>query len=102
MLIPFDESMARCLGAHNAIDEQLGVQTLVSSTGANATNNPHFGPGSGFILLDNVDCIGNEVNVTQCRHNGFGDHNCLPREDAGVFCNTGKYISTAEDRIWEL
>jgi len=65
-------------------------------SGANATNLPHFGPGAGFILLDNVDCTGNEVNLTQCRHNGLGVHNCVPSEDAGVFCSTGKYIQQVE------
>ena len=60
-------------------------------SGANATNFPHFGPGAGFILLDNVGCTGNEANLTQCQHNGLGVHNCVPSEDAGVFCNTGKH-----------
>ena len=67
-----------------------------SMSGANATNLPHFGPGAGFILLDNVDCTGNEVNLTQCRHNGLGVHNCVPSEDAGVFCSTGKYTQQVE------
>ena len=62
-----------------------------SISGANATNSPHFGPGSGFILLDDVDCTGNEANLTQCQHMGLGVHNCVPSEDAGVFCSTGKY-----------
>ena len=67
--------------------------TYTSTSGANATNSPHFGPGAGFILLDNVDCTGNEANLTQCQHNGLAVHNCVPREDAGVFCSnsTGEY-----------
>ena len=55
-----------------------------------ATNPPHFGPGAGFTFLDNVGCTGNETNLTQCRHNGLGVHDCLPSQDAGVFCNSGK------------
>ena len=81
-------------GACNAIDEQLRVQTLVSSIGANATDLPHFGPGTGFILLDSVNCTGNETNLMQCPHNGLGDHDCEPSEDAGVYCNAGKNICT--------
>ena len=65
--------------------------THASISGAIATNQPHFGPGTGFILLDNVGCDGNEANLTQCQHNGLGVHNCVSSEDAGVFCNTGKY-----------
>ena len=64
-------------------------------SGANATNLPHFGPGAGFILLNDVGCTGNEVNLTQCRHNGLGVHNCVPSEDAGVICSTGKYTMPA-------
>ena len=60
------------------------------SIGATATQYPHFGPGAGFIVLDNVDCDGSEANLTHCRHNRFGVHNCMPREDAGVFCSGGK------------
>ena len=69
------------------------IHTPIS--GANATNLPHFGPGAGFILLDDVDCTGNEANLTQCRHNGLGVHNCVPSEDAGVICSTGKYTMPA-------
>ena len=39
------------------------------------------------MVLDNVNCNGNEENLTQCRHNGFGVHECS--EDAGVFCSVG-------------
>ena len=64
----------------------------ISILGATATQSPHFGPGGGFIVLDNVNCNGNEVNLTQCRHNGFGDHDCVPAEDAGVFCTASKSV----------
>ena len=61
-----------------------------SISGANAISRAHFGRGAGFILLDNVDCTGDETNLTQCQHNGLGVHNCMSSEDAGVFCNAGK------------
>ena len=64
----------------------------ISTSGATATQPPHFGPGAGFIVLDNVNCNGNEVNLTQCRHNRFGDHDCVPAEDAGVFCSASKSV----------
>ncbi|XP_072549826.1 uncharacterized protein [Salminus brasiliensis] len=46
----------------------------------------HFGRGSGPILLDDVGCSGNESSITECRHNGFGNHNCSHDKDAGVTC----------------
>ena len=60
--------------------------------GATATQFPHFGPGAGFIVLDNVNCNGSEANFAQCRHDGFGVHDCRPSEDAGVFCSGGKSV----------
>ena len=74
----------------------LHVKSLfwrICTSGATATQSPHFGPGAGFIILDNVNCNGNEVNLTQCRHNGFGDHDCVRREDAGVFCSASKSVN---------
>ena len=45
-----------------------------------------FGGGSGLILLDDVQCTGNEDNLSQCPHIGIGNHNCVHSEDAGVRC----------------
>ncbi|XP_067354083.1 deleted in malignant brain tumors 1 protein-like isoform X2 [Channa argus] len=51
-----------------------------------ALSNAAFGPGSGAIWLDNVVCSGNESSITDCRHLGFGIHNCVHNEDASVVC----------------
>lgn len=69
---------------------QAHLPILYSLLGATATRLAHFGPGAGFIFLDDVNCNGNEANLTQCRHRGFGVHNCRHSEDAGVFCSGGK------------
>lgn len=45
-----------------------------------------FGPGDGLIFMDDVECVGNEPNLLECRSRDVGIHNCNPIEDAGVYC----------------
>ena len=45
-----------------------------------------FGSTSGPIWLDDVQCDGNEAELSDCLRSDFGEHNCLHTEDAGVIC----------------
>ena len=46
----------------------------------------NFGRGTGDILLDNVDCRGDEGSLFSCSHLGIGVHDCSHSSDAGVRC----------------
>lgn len=46
-----------------------------------------FGPGEGPILLDNVNCNGDEKSLSDCQHRAFGENDCSHHEDAGIKCN---------------
>nr|XP_054772376.1 deleted in malignant brain tumors 1 protein-like [Lytechinus pictus] len=45
-----------------------------------------FGPGSGPILLEDVECEGTESNIGHCRRSAYEIHNCDHSEDVGVSC----------------
>jgi len=47
-----------------------------------------YGAGSGVILLDDVQCVGNETSIHNCRHRGWKFHNCDHRQDVSVSCGT--------------
>lgn len=46
-----------------------------------------FGPGSGPVWLDDLQCSGNEPSFFQCQHLPIGRHNCQGHSgDAGIMC----------------
>ena len=49
------------------------------------TPNP-FGEGAALILLDDVNCRGNETSLADCQHAEWGEHNCGHDEDVAIKC----------------
>ncbi|XP_028407346.1 deleted in malignant brain tumors 1 protein-like [Dendronephthya gigantea] len=47
--------------------------------------------GSGQIWLSHVSCTGNEQNITNCSHGGWGNHRCSHNKDAGVECTNTNF-----------
>lgn len=52
-----------------------------------------YGPGTGPILMDGVNCIGNEKTLESCPHEGWQSHNCQHYEDASAVCTDLKLTS---------
>ncbi len=67
----------------------VGNQWSFLNAGASAV--PPARVGTGQIWLDNVNCRGAEMRLSDCPSNLLGAHNCAHFEDAGVRCeDTGK------------
>uniref|UniRef100_A0A8D0CW49 SRCR domain-containing protein n=1 Tax=Sander lucioperca TaxID=283035 RepID=A0A8D0CW49_SANLU len=76
-----------CDDGWDSDDAKVVCRELGCDTAMSAPQSTYFGEGTGQIWLDDVDCLGNERSLTQCKHRGFGTHNCGHGEDAGVFCS---------------
>lgn len=41
--------------------------------------------------MDNLDCVGSERDINECRFPGWGNNSCVHSKDIGVTC--GKLFS---------
>ena len=63
--------ICRMLGFHHAVDAKSAA---------------FFGEGAGPVWLTNLQCSGNESNISECSHNGWGQQECGHNRDVGVAC----------------
>ena len=69
---------------------------VISFIGATLLFGSSVVDGTGQIVLDDLQCTGDESRLVDCPHNGLGSHNCDHSQDAGVRCSRGiLYIITA-------
>uniref|UniRef100_A0A8C4RCG1 SRCR domain-containing protein n=1 Tax=Erpetoichthys calabaricus TaxID=27687 RepID=A0A8C4RCG1_ERPCA len=72
-------------------DANVVCRQLQCEAAPNILTSVSYGPGSGYIWLDEVHCQGNESSLQNCGHQTWGQHDCKHKEDVGVNC-TGKTV----------
>ncbi|CAN9500192.1 unnamed protein product [Ophioblennius macclurei] len=76
-----------CDGEWDDTDAEVVCRQLGLGGVAKAWMQAHFGPGSGPVFLDRVQCTGNELSLEECPHSNPEQHSCDHMDDAGVSCN---------------
>ncbi|XP_063963691.1 lysyl oxidase homolog 2A-like [Lytechinus pictus] len=71
------------MNAANVVCKMVGYKKAVQYYFGSS----EFGRGSGRILLDEVECVGNEKNLLLCEHNPIGVTDCSHSEDVGIRCS---------------
>ncbi|NWH51419.1 DMBT1 protein, partial [Fregata magnificens] len=83
-----------CDDAWELADAKVVCRRLGCGEALLAMSEAQFGPGSGNILLDDVQCRGDEDNLWECSHRGIAVHNCQHKEDASVICAVTPLVTT--------
>uniref|UniRef100_A0A3B4CV29 SRCR domain-containing protein n=1 Tax=Pygocentrus nattereri TaxID=42514 RepID=A0A3B4CV29_PYGNA len=68
-------------------DAAVVCRELGCGEAVDALSDAYFGPGSGPIWMDEVDCSGSESTLKICSSRGWGKHNCDHSKDAAVICS---------------
>lgn len=81
------------------VDGSVVCQQLGYGPALGVDGDAYYGEGSGLILMDNVECSGEELSVLSCSHIGHEEENCGHHEDAGVRCTPlgGTFVFLKEE-----
>ena len=75
-----------CDDSWDTTDANVVCRSLGFAGAFEAVSSAGFGESTGTIVLDDVNCNGNESSLFECSNPGLGVNNCGHSEDAGVRC----------------
>ena len=70
----------------DVVCRQLGYEGALSALRNTTVRYSAFGQRTGQIWLNELNCNGNETSISDCKHRGWGAHDCRYYFDAGVVC----------------
>ncbi|XP_012664753.1 antigen WC1.1-like [Otolemur garnettii] len=76
-----------CDNSWDLSDAHVVCRYLGCGEALDALGSAAFGAGSGPIWLDELQCTGKESYIWKCPSQGWGNHDCSDRMDAGVICS---------------
>ncbi|XP_026812005.1 lysyl oxidase homolog 2 [Rhopalosiphum maidis] len=79
---------AICDDEWDAREGQVVCRQLGYNGTSRVTHSSHFGQTARKYWMDNTQCGGQEMEISECRFDSWGENDCDPSEAAGVVCGS--------------
>ena len=78
----------------------LTLCKILTGNAMRADGGASFGEGSEDVLINNVQCVGNEATLQDCPHELISSTICDHGQDAGVVCSKSGKFQMHTNEMW--